>query len=102
LGGAQSGRGVTSGIMGFCGLVLDRFRLIMTSKELSDPMRVFTFGRWFWIRMMIVRGIEDWKFFTGCCKPSETTEGGEGIGEYSDWWIEHIFLNRFLNGPSSL
>jgi hypothetical protein len=90
--------------MVFGGRVLARFRLIVTLVEelLSGSKQSFTFGRWFWTTMMTVRGIEDWKFFAGSCKPSETTEGGqEGIGEYSDWWIEQIFLNRFLNGPSS-
>jgi hypothetical protein len=88
--------------MMFGGLALARFRLIVTLEELlSGSKQFFTFGRCFWTTLMAVRGILDWKFFAGSCKPSERTEGGqERIGEYFDGWMEQIFLSRFLNGPS--
>jgi hypothetical protein len=77
LGGARSGSGFISG-MEFGGLVLARFRLIVTLEEiLSGSKQFLTFERWFLTTLMAVCGIEDWKkFFAGSCKPSERTEAG--------------------------
>lgn len=95
--GARNSRGLTSSCMlVLCGSVLVRFRLMTLEEELSVSMQSFTFGCRLW-KMEMVCGIEYWRF-VGCCKPPEIPEGGQGIGENFDGWIEQIFLDRFLGG----